>query len=226
MTGALVRHLLVVGAGPGISAATARRLGRQGYAVGLIGRRQEALADLATELRGSVPRVEWAAADAGDAAELRGAVEGLVDRIGPVDVLLYNVSVGREAAVPELTPEDLLADVAAGAVGLQTAVRAVLPGMRERGAGTVLVTGGGSADRPIASMASLGVQKAALRALAEVQARALAPEGIHVATVTVRGLVGEDRQITPDRVADLYAELVAETAGPREGWRTTIDLTP
>ena len=131
---------------------------------------------------------------------------------------------GREAGVSELAPEDLLADLAAGAVGLQAAVRAVLPGMRERGSGTVLVTGGGSADRPMTSMATLGVQKAALRALAEVQARALAPEGVHVATVTIRGLVGEDRQITPERVAALYAELVAETAGPRENWRSVVDL--
>jgi NADP-dependent 3-hydroxy acid dehydrogenase YdfG len=136
------------------------------------------------------------------------------------------VSVGRQAAVPELAPEDLLADLAAGAVGLQTAVRAVLPGMREHGAGTVLVTGGGSADRPVPSMASLGVQKAALRALVEVQARALAPEGVHVATATVRGLVGEDRQIHPDRVAALYADLVAETAGPAAQWRTVVDLRP
>ena len=218
-------HLLVVGAGPGISAATARRLGRDGYAVGLIGRRQGALAQLGADLRQSVRHVEWAGADAGDPRSLGVAVAALVEKLGPVDVLLYNVSIGREAAVPDLAPEELLADLAAGAVGLQTAVRAALPGMRERGSGTVLVTGGGSADRPIPPMASLGVQKAALRALAEVQARALAPEGIHVATVTVRGLVGEDRQIPPDRVAGLYAELVAETAGPREDWRTVVELT-
>ena len=218
-------HLLVVGAGPGISAATARRLGEKGCAVGLIGRRQGALAELGAELRQTVPRVEWAGADAGDPQSLRVAVTALADELGPVDVLLYNVSVGREAAVPDLSPEDLLGDLAAGTVGLQTAVRAVLPGMRERGSGTVLVTGGGSADRPIASMASLGVQKAALRALAEVQARTLAPEGIHVATVTVRGLVGEDQQIHPDRVAAVYAELVAETAGPPEEWRIVVDLT-
>jgi len=218
-------HLLVVGAGPGIAAATARRLGRDGYAVGLIGRRQGALAQLGADLRQSVRHVEWAGADAGDPRSLGVAVAALVEKLGPVDVLLYNVSIGREAAVPDLAPEELLADLAAGTVGLQTAVRAALPGMRERGSGTVLVTGGGSADRPIPSMASLGVQKAALRALAEVQARALAPEGIHVATVTVRGLVGEDRQIPPDRVAGLYAELVAETAGPREDWRTVVELT-
>jgi hypothetical protein len=60
----------------------------------------------------------------------------------------------------------------------------------------------------------------------EVQARALAPEGIHVATATIRGLVGADRQIHPDRVAALYADLVAETAGPSEQWRTVVDLMP
>ena len=217
-------HLLVIGAGPGIAAATVRRLAREGDAVGLIARNDETLAELADDLRGHGV-VGRAPATASDPASLTAAVELFVETFGPVDVLLYNVSVGRQVGVPELTPEDLLADLAAGAVGLQTAVRAVLPGMRERGSGTVLVTGSGSADRPITSMASLGVQKAALRALAQVQAQALAPEGVHVVTVTIRGLVGEDRQITPERIAGLYAELVAETAGPRESWRSVVDVT-
>ena len=219
-------HLLVVGAGPGIAAATARRFGRDGCAVGLVARREEALAELGSALRDAGVPCEWRTAEAGDPRSLTAAVTALVDELGPVDVLLYNVSSGRQAAVPELAPEDLLADLAAGAVGLQTAVRAVLPGMRQRGSGTVLVTGGGAADRPIPSMATLGVQKAALRALVEVQAKALAPEGIHVATATVRGFVGEDKQIHPDRIAGLYADLVAETAGPTESWRTVVDVTP
>ncbi len=218
-------HLVIVGAGPGISAATARRLGRDGYAVGLIARREAGLIEVAADLAGYGVLAGRVPAEAGDPSSLTAAIDLLVDTFGPVDVLLYNVSVGRQAAVPDLAPEDLLADLAAGAVGLQTAVRAVLPGMREQGRGTVLVTGGGSADRPIPSMATLGVQKAALRALAEVQARALAPEGIHVATVTIRGLVGEDRPIHPDRIAGLYADLVAETAGPPETWRTVVDVT-
>jgi NADP-dependent 3-hydroxy acid dehydrogenase YdfG len=218
-------HLLVVGAGPGISAATARRFGGEGHVVSLVARREQPLAELGAVLREEGIDAAWAPADAADAAALAGTIEGFVTAVGPVDVLLYNVSVGRQAAVPELAPEDLLGDLAAGVVGLQTAVRAVLPGMRELGAGTVLVTGSGSADRPIPGMASLGVQKAALRALAEVQAQTLAPDGVHVATVTVRGFVGEDRQIHPERVAGLYAELVAETAGPPEQWRSVVDLT-
>jgi NADP-dependent 3-hydroxy acid dehydrogenase YdfG len=217
-------HLVIVGAGPGISAATARRFGREGYAVGLVARREEALAELQSALTHDGVLAGRAPARAGDPASLTAAVELLVETFGPADVLLYNVSVGRPVTVPELDPDVLLADVAAGAVGLQTALRAVLPGMRERGGGTVLATGGGSADRPIASIATLGVQKAALRALVQVQAAALADEGVHVATVTVRGFVGEDRQIHPDRVADVYAELVAETAGPPQSWRTVVDL--
>ena len=219
-------HLLVIGAGPGIAAATARRLGGDGYAVSLVARREAPLAELGSTLRADGVPVRWATADAAVPDELTDAAQGLLDATGPVDVLLYNVSIGRQAGIPELSPEDLLTDLAAGAVGLQAAVRAVLPGMRERGSGTVLVTGGGSADRPMTSMATLGVQKAALRALAQVQAQALAPEGVHVATVTIRGLVGEDRQITPERIADLYAELVAETAGPRENWRSVVDVVP
>ena len=151
---------------------------REGYAVGLIARRRGARSpQLGAELRRPCGAWSGPAPTPATRASLTVAVAALVEILGPVDVLLYNVSVGREAAVPDLAPEDLLADLAAGAVGLQTAVRAVLPGMRERGAGTVLVTGGGSADRPIPSMATLGVQKAALRALAEVQAAALAPRG-------------------------------------------------
>ena len=218
-------HLIIVGAGPGIAAATARRFGREGYAVGLIARREEALVDLQDALADEGVLVGRAAAEAGDSVSLTAAMEQFVETFGPADVLLYNVSVGRQAAVHELTADDLLADLAAGTVGLQTAVRAVLPGMREAGSGTVLVTGGGAADRPIPSMATLGVQKAALRALVEVQARALAPEGIHVATATIRGFVGEDKQIHPDRIADLYADLAAETAGPRDRWRTVVDVT-
>jgi NADP-dependent 3-hydroxy acid dehydrogenase YdfG len=218
-------HLLIVGAGPGISAATARRFGREGYAVGLVARREEALASLQAELAGEGVLAGRAAAESGDPASLTAAVELLVDTFGPVDVLLFNVSVGRQVTVPDLAPEVLLADVAAGVVGLQAAVRAVLPGMRERGGGTVLATGSVSADKPIAAMATLGVQKAALRALVQVQAAGLADEGVHVATVTIRGLVGEDKQIHPDRVAALYTELVAETAGPPENWRTVVDLT-
>jgi NADP-dependent 3-hydroxy acid dehydrogenase YdfG len=218
--------LVIVGAGPGISAATARRFGGEGYAVGLVSR-AAAPTQLGEELRAAGVATAEAAAEAGDPDSLTPALRALAAELGPVDVLLYNVSVGRGTTAQELTPEALQADLAAGAVGLQTAVRAVLPDMLARGGGSVLATGGGAADRPFASLPTLGVQKAALRALVQALAAGLADDGVHVATVTVRGVVGGgDRQVHPDRVAGLYADLVAETSGPRENWRTVVDLHP
>jgi len=218
-------HLVVIGAGPGIAAATARRFGKA-YDVGLVARNKERLTALGTALQDERINTGWAVADAGDPAALTSAIEAFIAHAGPVDVLLYNAVGRRRARAADLTPDDLAVDLAVGVVGLQTAVRAVLPGMRERGSGTVLVTGGGAADRPNVEAPSLGVQKAAVRALALVLAEALAPGGVHVATVTVRGSVGPGREIPPERIADLHADLVTETSGPRERWRTVVDVVP
>jgi NADP-dependent 3-hydroxy acid dehydrogenase YdfG len=220
-----VPHLVVVGAGPGIAAATARRFGRT-YDVGLVARDAQRLTALGKALQAEGVNTGWATADAGDPAALTSAIEAFIGHAGPVDVLLYNAVGRRRVRAAELTPDELADDLDVGVVGLQTAVRAVLPGMRERGSGTVLVTGGGAADRPPAEAAGLGVQKAAVRVLALVLAEALAAEGIHVATATVRGFVGADRDIPAERIADLYADLVTETAGPRERWRTVVDVIP
>jgi NADP-dependent 3-hydroxy acid dehydrogenase YdfG len=199
--------------------------GHDGYDVALVARDAGRLTELGEGLQAEGITVGWAPADAADPAALTRVLGLFTQHAGPADVLLYN-AVGRRQTTPaELTPEQLAADLAAGVVGLQTAVRAVLPGMRERGAGTILVTGGGAADDPRPAAPSLGVQKAALRALVAVLAESLAPEGIHVASATVRGLVRDDGPIRPDAIADLYAELVAETAGPQEKWRTVVDVT-
>ena len=139
-------HLLVIGAGPGISSATAPA-GRRGLrrrprrpARGSARRARPALLGGRRRRRGRPPRRA--------PRPLTAAVDRSSTRSAPSTSCS---TTSRSAARPRpgTGPEDLLADLAAGAVGLQTAVRAVLPGMRERGSGTVLVTGSGSADRPM-----------------------------------------------------------------------------
>ncbi len=220
---------IVLGAGPGVGAAVARAFAERGYRIGLVGRTPAGLEELAEAARGAGGPVEWAAADVADPQALTAAVEELCGRAGRLDVLHHNASRYRPARSHELTAQDLLDDLAVGAASLVTAVRAALPQLREAGRrpgrATVLATGGGSADGPMAGAASLGVQKAALRNLVQAMAADLRPEGIHVATLTVRGTIADGTPFAAAEVARVLAGLAAESAGEPGRWRTVVDLT-
>ncbi|MFP5347322.1 MAG: SDR family NAD(P)-dependent oxidoreductase [Actinomycetes bacterium] len=216
--------LVVLGAGPGIGTSVARRFGRDGFDVALVGRREAELARIGGALQSEGITAGWAPADVADSAVLTEALERFAGHAGRVDVLHHNISTFRAATASQTTAAELLADVAVGVASLLTAVRAVLPWMLEAGTGTVLATGSGAADRPMTDGATLGVQKAALRNLVQAMAAELRPRGVHVATVTVHGVLAEGTAFTPDAVAEQLFDLAAETAGPVEAWRRVVDF--
>ena len=217
--------IIIVGAGPGVGAATARRFAAAGYDIGLIARNAARLEAFAGELERDGARVGWAAVDIADEDALTAALGRITDRTERVDVLLHNASTYRASKPSELSAAALLQDLAVGTGSLLTAVRAVLPRMRAQRTGTVLATGGGTADAPSAAAPSLGAQKSALRSLVQVLATELGPEGIHVATLNVRGNIRPGSPFAPEAIAEIYAGLVEETASAPENWRTGLDLT-
>ncbi len=95
---------------------------------------------------------------------------------------------------------ELLDDVALGVGALLTAVQAARPFMSA--GGRVTVTGSMAADKPWNRAASLGVQKAGVRNLVRSLDTTLAPDGIRVVSVTVRGTLSREGAFTPDNVAD------------------------
>lgn len=216
--------LIVVGAGERVGLATARRFAAAGYDIGLIARNPERTQKLAEQLSDEGAQVGWAAADVGDPESLSGALQRMTAHTERVDVLLYNVSTFRAASSLETSADELLTDLHQGAAGLLTAVQAILPILKEQRTGTILATGGGSADRPYPGGASLGVQKAALRALVQVLAADLKPLGVHAATVTIQGSIKEGTSLAPSAIASLYWDLVQETAGDPQAWRTVVPL--
>jgi short-subunit dehydrogenase len=216
-----VSTALIVGAGPRLGAAIARRLGRDGHDVALIARSAQPLEDLGTALQAEGITVGWATADICDTDALTRAVTRFAEHTGGIDVAVHNVSVWRDATAMQLPAQALLEGVGAGAASLLTLAHAVAPGMIDSGHGTILATGSGAADSPSPGAASLGVQKAALRSVVQALALDLAPQGVHCATVTINGLLGA-AGFEPERLAELYGDLVAETDGPPESWRTVV----
>lgn len=156
---------VIVGAGPSLGMAVARRFGREGYRLALLARRPEQLADYVGQLRQDGIDAHGYAADAGDEPSLRQAFGRIRERLGPVDVLIYNAVVVRSTHPAELEIETLVADFRVNVAGALASAQQVLADMRERRGGTIIFTGGGLALNPLAQYASLSIDKAALRNL-------------------------------------------------------------
>jgi len=206
----------IVGAGPGVSLAVARRFGREGFRIALIARRAEALADYQAELAAAGVESVGFAGDAGDAQSLRGAFEHVASQLGPTAVLVYNVAANAPGTPSTLDGEQLVETFRSNVVGALLAAQQVIPQMQSSGSGTILLTGGGLAFTPWPQAAALAVGKAGLRNLAYSLAAELEPLGIHAATVTIAGMVQAGTPFDPDRIADAYWRLHTQPAGQWE----------
>jgi NADP-dependent 3-hydroxy acid dehydrogenase YdfG len=208
--------IIVIGAGPGLGTAIARRFGREGFRAGLISRRLAAAEQVADELAAEKIDAYAAAGDASDRASLLAAIDSLTGAIGVPDVLAYNASTGSAPGLPsEAGSERLLAVLATGVGGLADAVGRVLPGMRERRSGTVLVTGSGIAIDPWVESAALSVGKAAQRQFTHALHREALDYDVHATTVTIHGVLAEGTAFDPQVVAE---EFWAIHRQPREEW--------
>lgn len=214
------RVALIVGAGPGVGASLARRLARDGFAIALIARDEQRLTGLGEALQAEGITAGWTAVDATDPVELAAAVTRFGGFSGQIDVLHHNAVAFRETPAGALTQDELLADLAVGVGSLLTAVGAALPFMPP--GGLVLATGSASADRPMTSAASLGVQKAALRNLVTALDRDLRRRGIRAASLTVNGTIAAGTPFAPERIADAFAELVAGAPTAGDDWRSEV----
>ncbi len=181
--------LAIIGAGEGLGAAVARAFGAQGFSVALISRTLAHVETLAAGLASRDVTARAYAADVRDRDALRTALQQAADELGPIEVLQYSPIPHRDFLKPlaDTTLDDLQAAVEFSVFGPATAVQQVLPGMRERGRGTVLFVNGGSSVRPNANVAGTSVAFAAESAYARMLHDTLADEGIHVGQLVIPG---------------------------------------
>ncbi|MFL6118421.1 SDR family NAD(P)-dependent oxidoreductase [Actinophytocola sp.] len=211
-TGAFV----VIGAGPGLGAAAARRFGCEGHPVGLIARSAEHLRDLAAELAAEGLTTAAETADVTDTRALAAALGALRERLGPIEAVLFSPrpSVAWIKPVLDTGPSDVAGALALNVVAAVAAVRTVLPDMRQKGHGTLLFTTGGAAVEPHRDRAVSGIAYAAESAYTRMLHDALTHEGVHVAQVTVVGPIGPGARHEPDTVAQELWRLHTERDQP------------
>jgi NADP-dependent 3-hydroxy acid dehydrogenase YdfG len=197
--------IAIIGAGPGLGAATARRFGREGFSVALIARNPDKLDRIRDELSADGIEAGAYTADVQDAAVLGRALETAAAELGAIEVLHYSPVLRKEFLRPvlETTPEDLTAATEFSILGPVTAVRQVLPGMQDLGRGTILLVNGSSAATPNGNVAGTSVAFAGESAYGAMLHEALAPQNIHVGQLIIPGAIGGgDPLYAPDALAD------------------------
>jgi short-subunit dehydrogenase len=215
------RHLLLVGAGPGLGLALARRFAAGGYRVTLVARGTDGLTDLASNLADTRSQIDTLAADASDPESLRVRMAELYNQPGSPGVVIYNAVMGTPDRLLDSSVEHLQTAYAVDVIGAVVVTQVAAPVMRAAGSGTILVTGGGFADHPIPALATVSLGKAALRSAATILGADLEADGVRVATFTIAGQIVAGTAFDPATLAERYWEVV-QSDGP---WQAEVRYT-
>jgi NAD(P)-dependent dehydrogenase (short-subunit alcohol dehydrogenase family) len=208
---------VIVGVGPGMGMSLARRFAPEGP-VALVVRRAESGQRYVDELAAAGHVASAYLADIGDEASVRAAFGEIRGTLGDPDLVVFNASVGAPGTPEAVATSDLREAFEVGTLGAVISFQEVAPAMRERGSGTFLVTGSGVALNPWPGGTAITLAKSALRAFVLAAARDLKGSGVHVATVTIDGVLGGPG-FEPDTVSERFWELAHQ---PRDAWTTEI----
>lgn len=222
----------VVGVGPGNGAALSRRYAREGYAVALLARDTDFTAELARELGGDARAY---ACNAAEPASVQQAFAQIRANLGEVDVLIYNAGAGIRGSIEDISADDFEAAWRVNALGCFAAAQQVIPAMKGKGQGSIIIIGATASRRGIAQTAAFAPAKMAQRGLAESMARHLWPAGIHVALIVIDGVVDlpRTRQRLPNKPDGFFVQPddVAGTAywlsqQARSAWAFEVEARP
>ncbi len=217
---------IVVGVGPKLGAAVARRFAKAGHPVALAARNAGKLDAFVAEIEAAGGRAKGYACDATREVDVTALFEQAEADLGAVGVAVYNASGRARKPIAETTLEEFTTSWERCCLGGFLVGREATRRMEPRGEGTILFTGATASMKGYPHSATFAVGKFGLRALAESMARELHPKGLHVAHFNIDGGISEndnDSVLRPDAIAETYYQTHAQH---RSAWSHSIEVRP
>jgi short-subunit dehydrogenase len=221
MTSDTRQRALITGASSGIGRATAIALAQAGQDLVLVSRSPEKLADLAQELADTGVQVKTVALDLAALSQVKPALEAEIADIGPIDLLINNAGMGYTGPLATMPLADWQQVMDLNLTSAFLCMQAVLPGMRDRGSGTILNIASVAAYNAFPDWGAYSVSKAGLVTLSKILAAEERANGIRVMVVapgavntplwdtdTVQADFPRDTMLTPDIVAQAIVNAV------------------
>jgi NAD(P)-dependent dehydrogenase (short-subunit alcohol dehydrogenase family) len=235
---------LVTGAGTGVGEGVAERLFMGGASVALLGRRLSPVAEVCKRLDPEGRRTLALEADVRDARAVRGAIAGVVERFGKLDLAVNNAGITGPAQTPvwELEIEAWNDVIATDLTGMFHCMKYEIRRMLEHGSGAIVNLSSGNGLVGLAGLAAytaakhgvIGLTRSAALELAErnVRVNAVAPGYVATPRIlesgeeTLQWMARQhpmNRLATREEVADLIAYLLSERAAFITGSVHSID---
>jgi 3-oxoacyl-[acyl-carrier protein] reductase len=177
------KNCIVTGASRGIGLETARQLCGEGASVLLVARSEGALRSAAAECAAAGGRAETLSCDVTEPDAGERMADEAAKSLGSVDVLVNNAGTARWRDLDDVPDADWQAAWEVNVMASLRAMRAVVPGMRERGWGRIVNVSSTAAKRPSRYMPEYSVAKAAQLSLSRLYADRLAGDGVLVNAV-------------------------------------------
>src|SRR5262249_33338836 len=219
----------LVGAG-----CVARRLAG-GYKLARNARTATVTEPVAAEIRAAGGIAVPIQSDATIEAEIAATHEQIQHELGPIEILIYNGGRRPMGRLLGTTPQVFEPTWRVANVGAFLWARQVVLEMLAHGRGAILITGATAGIRPWPTSAAFAPAKFAVRGLAQVLARDLHPQGIHVAYINVDGGIdmpllrkfrpeAKDQDLLkPSAIADAFWYLAHQD---RSAWSHELDVRP
>jgi len=214
------RVALVTGAGRGIGASIARRLGLLGASVVACGRTLEPLETLAKQMDAQGTSCVPFRADVSDLASLESLADTIRDRFGRLDILVNNAGVGTIKTPLHLLPLqewDRVIDI--NLKGVYYCVRTFYPLLRAAGGGHIVNISSLAGKNPLPNGAVYAASKWGLNGLSYSLAEELRAENIRVSVICPGSVdtelsphEGKDKRkmLLPDDIAHAVATVVTQ----------------
>ncbi|MCW8382471.1 SDR family NAD(P)-dependent oxidoreductase [Streptomyces justiciae] len=207
--------IAIVGAGPQLGLAIARTFGSQGFDVALISRNREKLDTLVGKLTAEGIAAAAFPADVLDRDALGRALQEAAAKFGGVDVLEYSPVAGLTTVMTtpaETEPAHVQHEMEFQLYGAMAATRAVLPAMRQAGAGTLIYTTGAGSIDPVPQVGNINAAAAALRNWVINLHKELDGTGIQAAHVGIDVSIGTPAvpgfpTAQPEEISPVYWDL-------------------
>lgn len=225
------RVCLITGVGPGTGSALVRRFAEGGYRVAMLARSGDRLQATERDVAGT----SAFPCDLADASALATAVDMVTSTLGAPSVVIHNAVAASLGRYDQVEPDDLEGNFRVNVTALLMLARALVPAMIAAGDGALMVTGNTAAHRGKPDFIGFAPTKAAQRVLAQALARDFGPKGVHVAYLTIDGVI--DVPWSRERFADKPDEFFAAPAAiaeevwrlahqPRSAWSFDAEVRP